>query len=557
MTMAGQQPRRPWVTAGLMACMGIVNLLSAVTPSLPARVAWWQHLISFELRHAAHVFAALSGFFLLILASALLRRKRVAWSLALGMLALSIVFNIAKGFDYEESIFAALLIFLLISSRRIYTARSDQPSIAQGVRSLLAALLFTLAYGTAGFFLLDRAYSVHFDLPAAALQTLRVFFLQDDAGVIPLTRFGRFFTDSIDLIGVSTQLYALLMLLRPIILRGAPSTDQQRQLARSILVGHASSSLASFTLLADKSYCFSPSNQSFIAYVPKGRGAIALGDPIGPPEDRIHVIRGFQHICRLNDWIPAFYQTRPELLALFESLGFSALKIGEEAMVDLSSFTIKGKAGQDFRSASNRLHKLGHRIEGLSPPLAPDQLRELRAVSDEWLSMMHGSEKRFSLGWFDDATLRQSRVVVVRDADGRITAFANIVPYSPQGEVTIDLMRHRRTVVPGTMDALLVFLIHSFKEQGYARFSLGLSALSGVGDDRASPAIEKAIHYLYTHMNRFYGFEGLRAYKAKFKPRWEPRYLVFAGYANLMQTVVALIRADSGDRLVDYFKPEL
>lgn len=39
------------------------------------------------------------------------------------------------------------------------------------------------------------------------------------------------------------------------------------------------------------------------------------------------------------------------------------------------------------------------------------------------------------------------------------------------------------------------------------------------------------------------------------KPCWEPRYLVYPSLTALPDVVVALIRADSGDRLRDYFKP--
>ncbi|HEY9606509.1 MAG TPA: phosphatidylglycerol lysyltransferase domain-containing protein, partial [Allocoleopsis sp.] len=67
--------------------------------------------------------------------------------------------------------------------------------------------------------------------------------------------------------------------------------------------------------------------------------------------------------------------------------------------------------------------------------------------------------------------------------------------------------------------------------------------------------LEKALHYLYEHLNQFYNFKGLQAYKEKFHPRWEPRYLIYPRRAALLDVIVALIRADSGDRLLDYFKP--
>jgi phosphatidylglycerol lysyltransferase len=546
-----------WITAALVASMGVINLISAVTPSLPSRVAWLRDLYPVEIRHSAHLFTALSGFSLLILASGLLRRKRVAWMLAQGFLAVSILFNLIKGLDYEESLFAAGLLVLLSVTRKAYTARSDAPSMAQGAKALLASSLFTLAYGTAGFFLLDRAYRVTYDLPGAAQQTLLMFFAQDNAGVIPTTRFASFFADSIYLVGGITLLYSLLMLLRPILLRGEPATQAQRIKARAIVEAHGHSSLASFTRLKDKAYFFSPSGKSFIAYVPKGRGAVALGDPIGPREEAADVIRGFQEFCRLNDWTPGFYQTQPELLELYAQLGFRVLKIGEEAVVDLIGFSTSGKASQDLRSARNKLTKLGHRVEFHQPPLPAALLQELRGISDEWLGMMHGSEKRFSVGWFEDAYLKETQVVAVRTPEGTISAFANLVSEFQLKEITIDMMRHRANMLHGTMDFLFLSLFQHCKEQGVEGFNLGLLALSGVGEENTSARMEKVIHYLYQHLNQFYNFKGLHAYKEKFRPRWESRYLVFPGYGALMDVVVALIRADSGDRLIDYFKPDV
>ena len=544
------------VTAALVAAMGVINLISAVTPGLPDRVVWLQDLFPIELRHSAHLFTALSGFALLILASGLLRRKRVAWLLALGILLVSVVLNLVKGLDIEESLFAGALLVLLVGTRQAYTARSDAPSIAQGARALLASGLFTLAYGIAGFVLLDHAYGIPFDVPAAAQQTLKMFLAQDKAGLIPSSPFASFFADSIELVGATTLLYALWMLLRPMLLRGEPASVAERQQARAIVSTHGKSSLAPFTLLNDKAYFFSRSGQSVLAYVPKGRGAVVLGDPIGLPAEAAELIQDFQVFCQRNDWLPGFYQTQPDLLDLYHQLGFRSLKIGEEAVVDLKNFSISGKASQDLRTSRNKLTKLGHRIDFISPPLDLALLAELRDVSDEWLQLMKGSEKKFSVGWFDDEYVRDCQVAVVRAPDGSISAFANLLSTPVMSGLTIDLMRHRASMVHGTMDFLFLSLFEYGKQHGYERFYLGLSALSGVGEKPASGRMEKVIHYLYGHLNQFYNFKGLHAYKDKFRPLWEPRYLVFTNYASLMQIVVALIRADSGDRLIDYFKPE-
>jgi phosphatidylglycerol lysyltransferase len=103
-------PLGPRLTAAFVAGMGVINLISAVTPSLQERVAWMEDLFPIEIRYSAHLFTALSGFSLLILASGLLRCKLIAWMLTLVFLMGSIIFNLVKGLDFEEGLYAAALL---------------------------------------------------------------------------------------------------------------------------------------------------------------------------------------------------------------------------------------------------------------------------------------------------------------------------------------------------------------------------------------------------------------------------------------------------------------
>lgn len=542
-----------WSAAFLTGLVGVVNLVSAVTPNLDERNHWLKHFLPFDIRVSGHLFAALTGFVLLTLATNLLRRKRIAWLLTIGLLIISIFSHLIKGLDYEESFLSGVLLMQLLLMRDVFTAKSDRPSVAQGVRVLIAALLFTLAYGTIGFYLLDGKFSENFSWSDAIAQTFAMFFTEDNAGLKPRSRFGDFFANSIYIIAASTIAYALFMLLRPVFLR-EPTTLRERQQARDIVEKYGCSSLAAFTLLSDKSYFFSPSGRSVIAYVAKGRGAIALGDPIGPFEDRKEVIVSFQLFCQRNDWYPAFYQILPNDIDLYKSLGFQVLKIGEEGIVDLQTFTLQGKAGKNLRTAINRMTKLGYEVKFYQPPIADELLHQLKTVSDEWLQLVQGSEKKFSLGWFEEAYLRECEIVTVQSSHGEIIAFTNIVLEYQLNEVTNDMMRHRKSIENGTMDFLFLSMFQHYKERSYDSFNIGLSALSGVGKTQESARLEKVLHYLYKHLERFYNFQGLHAYKDKFHPRWESRYLVFPSLTALPDVVVALIRADSGDRLLDYFK---
>src|SRR6185503_8159338 len=117
----------------------------------------------------------------------------------------------------------------------------------------------------------------------------------------------------------------------------------------------------------------------------------------GPEADLPDALEAFKRHCQQNDWLAAFYQVQRNHLELYQSKGFDALMIGQEAIVDLSKFTLEGKAGQGFRAALNKMERLGYRAEIHVPPLSDELLANLRDVSNEWLTGMHGSEMRFSV----------------------------------------------------------------------------------------------------------------------------------------------------------------
>ncbi len=537
----------------LTALVGIIDLIAAVSPALPERVAALEDLFPMEVRTGARLFGALSSFLLLTLAVHLLRRKRQAWRLICLLLCVSIVSHLVSGLRVEESLASGTLLLLLLWMKPMFTAGSDRPSVQQGLGVLLLAVLFTLVYGTVGFYLLDRHYSVNFDWIGAMAQTLAMFFAENDAGLVPITRFGTYFARSINLIGIVTLGYALVMVLRPVLQPSGASAAERGEAGR-LVSAHAPASLAAFSLLPDKTLFFSQGHRSLVAYGVRGRGAIALGDPIGPTDDLRLAIAAFRDHCYRNDWHPAFYQTLPDHLDLYKAMGFRALKIGEEGIVDLRTFTLKGKGAGHLRTPLNKLSKLGHSVEFHVPPISDHLIESLRPISQEWLRRMKGPEKMFSLGWFDRAYLRQSEIALVRTPDGSISAFANLLVGIRRDEVAIDLMRSRDAIEPGTMDVLFTSLLAHYQALGFRRFNLGLSALSGLGERPESPRLEKAMARLAGHLDRFYGFRGLHAYKAKFQPHWEPRFLLYPSLSALPEVILALVRLDAGDRLQDYFR---
>ena len=550
---------RSWTVraAALMTgLIGTVNVISAATPPVADRLWLVERLSPLEVQVASRLAAALSGFALLLLAGNLWRRARTSWLMTLAILVFAAFSHLFKGCDFEMMILALALAAWLFAQRAHFHAYSDTASPQQGWHALKNAFLFTLIYGLTGFYLLDQHFSVSFSLLAALRQTVLMFIRFYDPGVEPLTDFGRYFVNSIYAVGAVSLGYALFMLFRPRLLR-QPSLDQRRR-AEAIIQAYGQTPLARFALFSDKSYCFSPSGQSVTAFVAKRpslfapRVAIALGDPIGPPDDAPQAIAAFKKLCEQNGWQPAFYQTSPDALAHYQQAGFQTLCIGQEAVVNLENFNLQSHASKPLRTAVNHLIHTGCHTQVFLPPLAGELLDDLQAVSDEWLTIMHGVEKRFSLGSFDDDYIRHCPVMVVQSADGSISAFANAIFVGHADrprQAAVDLARRGKHVENGAMEFLFAALLQWAKSQGCQTFSLGLSALAGDGGVPHEPSAESALHALFKHISHLYSFRGLHQFKEKFHPEWSPRYLVFPTWASLPQVTLALARAEAGDDL--------
>jgi phosphatidylglycerol lysyltransferase len=413
---------------------------------------------------------------------------------------------------------------------------------------LVVAFVFTLIYGSIGFFLLDRHFSVKFSVLDAIRQTVVMFTSLYNPGLEPITGFGRYFAYSIYVIGFSTLSFSLLMIIRPVLVRGF-ATPEQHSKAIEIVEKYGRTALARAVLFEDKSYFFTGEN-SVIGYAAYGRGAISLGDPICPAEKVTDSIIAFKDYCTRNDWQPAFVSTLPDYLENYKSAGFDSICLGYEAIVNLATFSMEGKENKDIRYAVNRMEKMGYTAVVHKPPLDFGLYSWLHEISDAWLTSRHGGEMHFSDGWFNEKYIQSGPVLVIHAADGSPTAFANLVPEYQKNELTIDLMRHLPKVEYGTMEFLFARLLQYAKENGYSTFSLGLSAIVGVGEKPDDPRVEKALHTLSEYASRYFNFKGLHNFKEKFHPDWQPRYLIYPGAASLPQILSTLLQAHSGK---DYF----
>ncbi len=529
----------------LTLLMGLINLFSAVQPALANRLALLERILPLEIRHGSRITSALAGFALILLASNLWRRKRTAWMITTILVSLSIATHLLKGLDFEEASLGLGLLVLMIILRKSFHASSDLPSVKQGMAVLIAAFGFTLAYGGIGFYLLDKHYKVQYDIVDAIRQSVIMFTAFYNPGLEPVTGFGKYFADSIYIIGFTTVAFALLMLIRPILVR-LPATPEERAKAEALIKQFGHTAVARAALFDDKSYFFGP-GETVLAYATHQRGAVVLGDPIGAAEEVAKAIVSFKEYCQKNDWLPAFIPVLPDYLGAYRAAGLDTLCIGYEAIVDLGNFSLEGSAKKGLRNTVSRMEKAGYFAEVHLPPLTDQLMNSLQQISDAWLTQQHGGEMRFSIGWFDDSYIRNGAVIVVHAPDATPTAFANLVGEYQKNELTIDLMRHYPGVEHGTMEYMFTKMLLWAKEKEYNTFSLGLSAMIGVGEKPDDPRIEKTLHTIAQYISRFYNFTGLHNFKKKFSPNWEPRYLVYPSPTSLPQIWNAILSVHSGN----------
>jgi phosphatidylglycerol lysyltransferase len=459
---------------------------------------------------AAHFIGSIAGVALLFVARGLLSRLDAAWWAALLLSIVAAILAIPKGIAVSEALFLTMLAGLLVLSRKQFDRPSTLFAMSFERGWWLAIVLVLCACVWLLFFVyrdVDYAQEVwwQFEFDAHAPRSLRALI-------------------GVAIVVIAIALHQLLRVPGGKLLR---TTAEELSRAQAI-VQEQPSAEACLVATGDKSLLFSQSGNAFLMYGKRGRSWIALFDPVGPLQEWPELIWRFIELAAAHGGRVAFYQVRPQALPLYLDAGLRAIKLGEEAHVPLPEFSLKGSKRANLRQSVNRGEREGLRFEVLDSAAAQAQIDDLRRVSDEWLRTQQAREKGFSLGYFDADYVAQNSVAVIR-YQGRIIAFATMMHTAPRIEASVDLMRHVIDAPPGTMDFLFVKVMLHFQSQGYQRFGLGMAPMSGMVTHPLAPPWQRVARFAFERGERFYNFRGLRSFKQKFDPVWEPRYLAVRG----------------------------
>jgi phosphatidylglycerol lysyltransferase len=492
-------PLVPQVAAALTFIAGAVLLLSGATPAIDVRIEVLARLLPLAIIEGSHLIGSLIGLGLVVLAAALQRRVRAAYHITLMLL-----------FAGMEALLLAVVTGVLMLGRDAFYRPASilaERFTPVWVVSIVGVVAVTVWVGLLAYRNVDYSDDLWwtFAFEADAPRMLR-------AAVV------------VSVIGAGVLLANLLRPARP-----EPSIASREDLDRArAVIAKSDQTLGNAALMGDKRLLFSDDAGAFLMYQVTGRSWVALGDPIGPSDGIDDLLWRFRELCDLHGGWSVFYQASRERLGQYVDLGLAAFKIGEEARVPLSTFSLEGSERADLRQDHRRCMRDGAVFEVVPAKDVPALLPQLKGVSDSWLGDKSTAEKHFSVGSFDNEYLSQFDVALVRRA-GEIVAFANLWTTATKRELSIDLMRFGPNSPRSAMDFLFTELMLWGRAQGYGSFNLGMAPLAGLEQHPLAPVWHRVGNFVFRYGEHFYNFEGLRRYKAKFRPEWEPKYLVAPG----------------------------
>jgi lysylphosphatidylglycerol synthetase-like protein (DUF2156 family) len=447
---------------------------------------------------------------MVFLARGLARRKQRAWMLAVVLVIASAVAHLAKGLDFEEASVHIVLLVALLRSRRHFVAPGD-PATLVPLLQVVAALALAVPILIVGIYDPD-AYSRRIEVALALL---------------------------IGALGFR----ALWLWLRP---QGVlPALGEERERAAELVQAHGSDSLAYFALRRDKSYFFSPSGRSFLAYRVVGGTALVAGDSIGDVTERPELVREFVRVAHAKGWRVAVAGAAGEALEDYASVGFKSMYLGDEAVIRPATFSLDGRAIRKVRQSVSRLDKCGYRVEVLSTADADEPLRaQLRAVSEEWRG--NWPERGFTMAM--DALFRYPDTVlaVAVAPDGRIGGFLQLVPSPASEGYSLASMRRRADTPNGLMEFLITETVAWARRHAVTELSLNFAVFADFlrsGEDATRAT--RALRWALLKGDRLFQLERLHSFNRKFFPDWRRRYFCFERWGDLPLAGLAYLHAES------------
>ncbi|MYT70643.1 MULTISPECIES: phosphatidylglycerol lysyltransferase domain-containing protein [unclassified Streptomyces] len=492
------------------------------------------------------------------LAITMRRRKRAAWILNLVLsglffLLFAFVMVFPEVRQYAQNwislvLTAAFLVALLLGRREFY-AKGDRSNAKLAAVVAVGGLLVTSLFATFLVTVTNQAHDPHRStfLERWRYGTLRLISVATDDSRFPGITSPNWVNVVINILSTALLIAVVYAAFRSRRAVDPLSADDEERLRALLAKEGERDSLGYFALRRDKSVVWSPTGKAAVTYRVVGGVSLASGDPIGDPEAWPGAIEPWLAEAREHGWLPAVMGASEEAGTIYARHGLDALELGDEAIVETADFTLEGRAMRTVRQAYNRVKRAGYTVRVRRHEDIPaDELTYLLKRADDWRD--GATERGFSmaLGRLGDPGDGQCMMLECSDGEGELRALLSFVPWGPHG-LSLDLMRRDRDAENGLMEFMVIELLQRAPEMEITQVSLNFAMFRSVferGARLGAGPVLRLWRALLSFFSRWWQIESLYRANAKYRPIWEPRFLLFEKSADLPRIGLASARAE-------------
>ncbi|ATD50184.1 TPA: bifunctional lysylphosphatidylglycerol flippase/synthetase MprF [Clostridium perfringens] len=516
------------IVVALVFISGAVITISNIAPQYLLKIKLLKEILGKQVLGLSIGMSVVLGFLIMLAALMLKYRAKSIYKASMVLFILGIILSLTKGINPYELVFLIIVAYLLYLSKRMFY----RDSFVVSCKNTLIDSAILMASFSVYFFILIRFGRY---LKYVGIVRKMPYKMAYKFGFIAFV--------------LVTVIYVAIYFFN--VRRKIPVKvfDECKEDVERIIEEYKGDSLTHLVFLKDKYIYLNEDKDLFIQYEVYGDKLFVLGNPVGNTENLFREIEKFCEYADNYGYTPVFYQVNDEMISYLHSNGYDFMKIGEEAKVDVKEFKVVGNKMKSLKTSRSKVTKEGYTFHMVEPPFSREFLDSLRDISDEWLDGR--KEKGFSVGFFDEDYLNKAPIAVLKDAEGEIKAFANIMYMYDDESFSVDLMRFSKNTPRGVMDFMFISLIEYGKEKGYEIFNMGMAPLANVGLSKYAFWNEKLALQVYENGQAFYSFKGLRRFKEKFSNKWDYKYIAYRRNTSILITVIQAALICSRNREVN------
>lgn len=540
----------PHVAGLILGVFAAFCALWSISPGLRYLTSGLRHYVDtyyFDAPDTSLVWALVVG----LLAGATASRKRIAWWLMVGYMA---AYALANALDFaaegDYNALVALIVHVsvigvLIAAWSEFYTRVQRGAVLRALGFLAGGLTLGCLVGWGLVELFPGSLEPGPQRPLWAVSRVTAAILvsnEDFDGKPP-----HLVNLLLGLFGAVALLVAVVVLFRSQRAANALTGTDESALRGLLERSDVEDSLGYFATRRDKAVVFAPSGKAAVTYRVELGVCLASGDPIGKKEAWPHAIDAWLELADQYGWAPAVMGASELGANAYRRAGLSALRLGDEAILETRSFSLAGAEMKQVRQAVNRLAKQGVTVRvRRHKEIDRDEMQDVVRRAEAWRDTE--TERGFSMALdrLGDPLDGDCLLVEALDSNERVLGMLSLVPWGRTG-VSLDLMRRDRQSPNGVMELMISKLALTSDQYGITRISLNFAVFRAVFEEGgrigAGPVL-RLWRSILMFFSRWYQLEALYRSNVKYQPDWVPRFSMFEERRQLPRVALASALAE-------------